>query len=359
MISSISHKKEIIENYSIHYRANISEALGLMDRNKCKLLIVEKENKFHNLLSIGDIQRALIKKIELDKTIDKILRDRSQIKISTSQDSIDKIKGLMLKYRMEFIPVVDSGDNINDILFWGDFFESATRIKPKLKDVPIVIMAGGKGTRLKPFTHIIPKPLLPIGEDPIITEIIRDFKLSGAKEFIISINHMGDKIKSYFDSNPINDVKLSFIQEDKPLGTAGALYLLKNEIKDTFFVSNCDIMIDQDYGDVYEFHKNSGNLITIVAALKNYNIPYGTLDITAGGRLTGLSEKPKLNFVINTGVYILEPSVLELVPIDEYYHITNLIEDLLSKDKSVGVFPVSENSWKDIGELKSYLNFIK
>lgn len=359
MHSTLNHKEQTIKKYSIHYRASIDEALKLMDKNKCKLLIVEKENKFHNLLSIGDIQRGLLRKIELDKSIDKILRKRTQIKISTSEDSSDRVKELMMRYRMEFIPVINPDDSIKEVLFWNDIFDSKKRVNQRLKNVPVVIMAGGKGTRLKPLTNIIPKPLLPIGDKPILSEIIESFMNFGTHEFIISINHMGEIIKSYYNSNPLKGAELKFIQEKKPQGTAGSLYLLKNNIQNTFIVSNCDILIDQDFGEVYDFHKKSGNLITIVAALKNYSIPYGTLNIATGGRITSLSEKPKLNFVINTGVYVLEPSVLEFIPNNKFYHITHLIEDLMSKNKPVGIFPVSDGSWTDIGEFNSYFNLIK
>lgn len=359
MKTKLKQSEETITKYSIHYNANIEEAMKLMDRNKSKLLIVNKSNRFYNVLSIGDIQRALLNKIELNRSIEGILRDKSKVKIARSKDSIEEVKNLMLRNRMEFIPVINVSGCVEDILFWDDFFDGAKRIEQRLIDVPVVIMAGGYGTRLKPLTNIIPKPLLPIGDEPIVTEIMKSFKSYGASEFTISINHMGDVIKSYFDSNPISGIELKFIEEKSPLGTAGSLHLLKDQISDTFFVSNCDIIIDQDFGEVYEFHKKSGNMVTIVAALKSYNIQYGTLNISSGGFLTSISEKPKLDFVINTGVYILEPAVLNFIPKDSFYHITHLIEDLMRKDLPVGVFPISENSWTDIGEFDSYLSLIR
>ena len=139
------------------------------------------------------------------------------------------------------------------------------------------------------------------------------------------------------------------------MGTAGSLTLLKEIIHETFFVSNCDIIIEQDYSEILDYHREQKNLITIVAALKHYHIPYGTVETSENGRLVSLVEKPEITYKINSGMYILEPEVLNEIPENTFFHITHLIEKLLAKNEKVGVFPVSEKSWKDIGEWKEYL----
>ncbi|MGB3468290.1 MAG: sugar phosphate nucleotidyltransferase, partial [Cyclobacteriaceae bacterium] len=147
---------------------------------------------------------------------------------------------------------------------------------------------------------------------------------------------------------------LSYFKEDKPLGTAGSLYLLKNKINTTFFVSNCDIVIEQDYREIYEYHKENGNLITLVASIKSSKIPYGTVESGENGELVNLKEKPELAYMVNSGMYILEPSILKYIPENMFYNITDLIDRVKNDGGRVGVFPVSEKSWLDIGEWPEY-----
>jgi dTDP-glucose pyrophosphorylase len=358
----MNQKKEIellVSKYSIDLKSNIHNALEKMNNNKSKLLLVLKANKFYSLLSIGDIQRALIHNIKVDRYISDILRSKSKIKISKEGDSIEEIKKLMLEYRIEFMPVIDNKKNITNILFWNEIFNFDKKIEQKLINIPVVIMAGGKGTRLKPLTNVLPKPLLPINNEPILTTIINTFKKSGSKDFYISVNYMHEAIRLHYENNKDEQIDLFYIKEDKPLGTAGSISLLKDKINSTFFISNCDIIIDQDYGDVLEYHKSNGNLITIVGALKKYSIPYGTLEIAQGGSLKNISEKPELNYVINTGVYVIEPQVIGQIPENKFFHITHLIEKIKLQKGKVGVYPVSDNSWTDIGEMDSYLNILK
>ena len=219
-------------------------------------------------------------------------------------------------------------------------------------------MAGGEGTRLRPLTNVIPKPLIPIGEKTMLEHIFDRFYKYGCKTFHISVNYKAALIEFYLKQQNLPYI-LSFFREEKPLGTAGSLALLKGKIKETFFVSNCDILIEQDYSEILDFHRNQKNEITLVAALKHYPIPYGTLETAEGGKLLSLHEKPELTFKINSGMYILEPHLIDEIPDNKFFHITQLIEKVLERGGNVGVFPVSEKSWKDVGEahlLKQYFN---
>jgi NDP-sugar pyrophosphorylase family protein len=166
-------------------------------------------------------------------------------------------------------------------------------------------------------------------------------------------------IKYYFSTLPENTYQIVYLKEEMPLGTAGSLHLLKGKINSTFFVSNCDILIDQDISDIYDYHIATKNEITLVAALKNYFIPYGILETRENGRLQSITEKPELTFKINTGFYILEPHLLDEIPSNKLYHITSLISKLNKEKRKVGVFPVSEKSWKDIGDWNEYQKFLK
>ena len=152
----------------------------------------------------------------------------------------------------------------------------------------------------------------------------------------------------------IRTYNLKYFEESKPLGTAGSLHLLKNEIDSTFFVTNCDILIKDDYSEMLKYHKENGNELTAVSAVKHFKIPYGTLEFGENGILQQLKEKPEYNFFINAGMYILEPHLLEEIPENEFFHITTLMEKILEREGKVGVFPVSEGSWMDIGQWDEY-----
>jgi NDP-sugar pyrophosphorylase family protein len=219
-------------------------------------------------------------------------------------------------------------------------------------------MAGGKGSRLKPLTNIFPKPLLPINEKTIIENIMDRFVDIGCNNFFISVNYKSEIIKSYFKNLNNQNYIINYFEEDKPLGTAGSIFLIKNKINETCFVTNCDILIDQDLEEIYNYHIENKNLITIVSALKSYKIPYGTLQTKKDGILYKLDEKPEIIFQINTGMYILEPELLKLIPDNEFLHITDLISEIIKKNGRVGVFPISESAWQDIGNWKDYNNLL-
>jgi NDP-sugar pyrophosphorylase family protein len=181
----------------------------------------------------------------------------------------------------------------------------------------------------------------------------------GCNEFHISVNYKAQTIKDYFVNLNNAAYNIDYFEEDKPLGTAGSMFLIKDKIQTTFFVSNCDILIDQDLSEIYKYHKSNKNKITIVSAMKNYKIPYGTIETSEKGILKSMDEKPELIFQINTGMYILEPEMLDLIPNNEFFHITELIEKVRKSGENVGVFPIAENSWQDIGNWDDYKKILK
>jgi dTDP-glucose pyrophosphorylase len=344
--------KKLILDITIYRSTTILVALRKMDQTKRKLLIVLKnDDTFFSLLSIGDIQRSIINNAPLDSAIDHILRN--DVTVANSTDDILVVKERMKARRNEFMPIIDSKNRIINVIFWEDLFQEKQDVG-QFK-LPIVIMAGGMGSRLKPITNVIPKPLIPINDKTIIEDIMDRFVHQGCSEFYLSVNYKADLIKYYFDDLANKAYKINYFQEEKPLGTAGSLSLLKGKIQETFFVSNCDILIDQDYAEILKYHRANKNKITIVAALKHYPLPYGTIETGNNGVLIELTEKPDLTFKINSGMYIIEPEVLNEIPDNEFYHITDLIENRKKKGDRVGVFPVSEKSWRDIGNWEDYL----
>lgn len=337
----------------IEDNSQLIQALRKMDEVRKKLLIVSNETKPYSLLSIGDIQRAILEGLPLQTKIADILR--KDITVCHVDDDLHFVKSTMMKFRTEFMPLINNSKEITEVIFWEDLFPAVQRNTLGNLNLPVVVMAGGKGTRLRPITNIIPKPLVPLGEKPIIEIIVDGFAKMGASQFYFSVNYKADMIKYYFDQIKDRAYTIEYFTEDKPLGTAGSIYLLKDKIKETFFVSNCDILIDEDYQEIYRYHKENSNELTVVAAIKHYSIPYGTLEFDEGGVLRNLTEKPDVNFFVNTGMYILEPHLIEEIPENEFFHITHLIEKIKGRGGKVGVFPVSEGAWKDIGEWDEYL----
>lgn len=343
-----------VKNRSIPLSASLLEAIKKMDSLSVKMLFVFNDELFMGLLTIGDIQRAIIKNVPLSEKISEIL-DKNKVYASpyhTKEQICDK----MHRMRAECMPVVDDEGNLVNVYFWSDIFGSKN-IGRDLIDLPVVIMAGGKGTRLKPLTYVIPKPLIPIGKKTILEEIMDQFEGIGCKNFYMSVNYKYDMIE-YYLSQLDKKYDISFFREEKPLGTIGSVSLLKDKITTPFFVSNCDILIDQDYRDVYEYHKNNNNDITIVTAVKSHSIPYGVISTGENGIMEGLSEKPENTYMINTGVYILNPELIAEIPENEFFHITHLMDKVKARGGRIGCFPVSEKSWTDIGEWPEYLKLI-
>ena len=343
-------EKNIKYKNIIDINSTIINALKAMNSSSLNLLIITNNNKFIGLISIGDIRRAILKNIDINTvTIDTILRD--DILISKPEDSLDEIKEKMLKELIICMPIVDSNQNLVDIHYWEELFSSKQEFKEI--EVDVVIMAGGKGTRMKPLTNIIPKPLIPIGEKPIIEIIIDNFMKHKVNNFYISVNYKAKMIEDYLKEKESEKCKITYFTEDKPLGTIGSLYLIKEHLNRTLFVSNCDIIIEEDYSDILQYHRENKNDITIVSAIKNISMPYGVMETGRDGILLDMTEKPEFSFQINTGMYILEANILNELPSNEFYHITDLIEKIKNTGK-VGVFPVTEKSWHDIGQWKEY-----
>jgi dTDP-glucose pyrophosphorylase len=338
----------------ISKNTSILQALKRMDDLSVRLLIVIDDDYFIGLISIGDLQRAIIKNLPLNTYVDKIFR--KNVKVAYETDDFEFIKKEMIQNKAECMPIISFQNKLVDVIFWDNLFKEKKINEEKL-DLPVIIMAGGRGSRMLPLTNIIPKPLIPVDKKTIVEHIIDNFQEIGCNSFYISINYKAEFIKDYFKKLDKN-YNIEFFEEEKPLGTAGSLHLLNNRVNKTFFISNCDIIINEDYREVYKYHKKYNNELTIVGSLRYYPIPYGTLETGEDGKLISLQEKPQLSFLINSGMYILEPHLIKEIPENNFFHITDLIEKIKERNGRVGVFPVSEKSWIDIGEWDKYLKYI-
>ena len=344
------------QNISVSKDTSIIETLHRMDETRHKMLLVFDNEIFLTIITIGDIQRAIIRNVSLNSPISTIL-ELANKQYAHSSDTEETIRKKMLRIRAEFMPVLNDKGELVDVVFWEDLLDNKPIEEKSKINLPVVIMAGGKGTRLKPITNVIPKPLVPIGDKTILEEIMDQFEEIGCDQFYMSINYKADMMRFYMGQLE-HKYNIEFFEEPKPLGTIGSVKLLRDKITTPFFISNCDILIDQDYRDVYDYHQANHNDITIVTAVKSFKIPYGVIETGENGLMTGLTEKPEITYMINTGVYILEPHLINDIPDNELFHITHLMEKVKNRGGRVGCFPVSENSWKDMGEWPEYLKLI-
>jgi NDP-sugar pyrophosphorylase family protein len=217
----------------------------------------------------------------------------------------------------------------------------------------VIIIAGGKGLRLDPFTRILPKPLIPINNEPIIKKIMNEFANFGMKNFYITLGDRAKMVKGYFHDHNL-PFSIKYSEESKPLGTAGSLSFFNNKFENPVFVTNCDVILKTNYNEILEFHKKNKNDLTIVASMKHVVVPYGICKITKRGNLINITEKPEYDFLANTGFYIMEPKTLSLVPKNRYIDMHNLIKILNNKKRKIGVYPVPSNSWSDVGNWSEY-----
>ena len=339
-------------------RSNISlvQALKKINLSGEKSLIVVDSNK-HLLGTItdGDIRKYVLTKNSLNSKIDKIY-NKNPTHLIKKNFSKEQVKEIFLKEKFDLIPIVNKSKIVVNYITWAQFLDDQN-IQPKKKNInTAVIMAGGRGSRLKPFTQLLPKPLVPIKEKPIIDHLIDRFSKYKIKKIILSINDKSNILRAYFSNNSRKNI--SFIEEKKPLGTAGSLYLLKNKINKDFLLTNCDILTDVEINNFYSFHKNNKNDISVVVSAKKYAIPYGVCVINQRGLLSTIKEKPKYNFFINIGFYILNPRILSLIPKNKYFDMTDLISSSIKKNFKVGAYPIQDKEWIDVGqwsELKKVL----
>ncbi len=346
---------EKIKQRIISPTQSLLDSMKRMDEVKVKMLFVFSGDHFEGLLTIGDIQRAIINNIALSEPVSQIL-NKNKVYGFVSEGE-EAIREKMRRMRAEVMPILDDQGELADVWFWGDLFKKAELEERQKINLPVVIMAGGKGTRLKPITNVIPKPMVPVGDKTIMEVIMDQFESIGCQKFFISVNYKADMMK-YYLSQLEHKYDVEFFMEDKPLGTIGSVSLLKGKIATPFFVSNCDSINEQDYRDVWDYHVSNHNDMTIVTMVKSFKIPYGVIETGEDGLMVSLKEKPEQTFQVNTGVYILNPEVINDIPEGEFFHITHLMEKVKARGGRVGCFPVSEQSWKDMGEWPEYLKMI-
>lgn len=322
----------------------ILSVMQLFNATGKQIALLAPAGRLEAVVTDGDIRRHIVSGGSLEVPVGDIA-NYNPIVVLEKERAV--AKKLMQQHSIIALPVVNDDRVLTSILFANDL----EIVQVKKICAPVVIMAGGFGTRLYPYTKILPKPLIPIGDLPIIEHIINRFAGFGCSDFYLIVNHKKNMIKSYFSENE-HPYRVHFVDEDRPLGTGGGLSLLKGKLFEPFFLSNCDVLIDADYENIYRQHKEQNNVITMVSAFKHVTIPYGVVELTSNGRIKAMSEKPEYTFLTNTGMYVVEPRVVNEMKDGEMIGFPDIIDRYRVVDESVGIYPINEKCWLDMGQIE-------
>ncbi len=334
----------LIDDLIISEEISVLDAMKKLNETGKKILFIAPELKLQAVVTDSDVRRHILHGGKLDAPV-KEVANYSPITLNVAQRS--QAVDTMISKSISALPLLDSDGVISDVVF----FDETTVMVKKAMNIPVVIMAGGLGTRLYPYTKILPKPLIPVGEKPIIEHIVDRFKSFGCKDFNLIVNHKKNMIKAYFNELE-KDYEVNFADEETFLGTGGGLALLKGKVNTPFFLTNCDVLIEADYNDIVKFHNKNGNLITVVCALKHVTIPYGVFNMKENGEIDNIVEKPTMNFLTNTGMYLVDNKIIDELEDNKVISFPDIMEKYRQAGYKVGVYPVSEESWMDMGQLE-------
>ena len=342
---------ENLNQYLIQDTMSVREVIRRMSELRVELCVcVDNSNKILGVFTEGDFRRAIFEDMQLDDGVSTLLNSEYiYLPINHSQHDIEKIFNETI---IQQIPIVNDG-GLTDIITKSEYYNGENHKYEKKLSSTVIIMAGGKGTRLDPFTRILPKPLIPFGNDPVIKVIMDKFGSYGITKFKISVNEKSRMIKAYF-SDQDSLYSIDYIEEEKPLGTIGAIKIMEDMIAEPFFVTNCDIILDTNYAAIMDFHMVGKYDLTLVGAMHNFMVPYGVCEVKNNGSLISLTEKPSYDYLVNTGVYILNPELLKYIPVNERFDMPDLLDALRKDNKKIGVYPITEYDWIDVGQWKEY-----
>jgi dTDP-glucose pyrophosphorylase len=342
-----------VKPFLIPQTHTIRHAMEQLEKTEEKIVfVIDDDSRLVGSLTDGDIRRWILSDGDLKAQALHICNRKPFV--VKEGFSTERVRANMLNVNLGCVPVVNPSGEIVQLLFWKEMFQggAATKSKPRL-NLPVVIMAGGQGARLAPFTSVLPKPLIPVGDRTVIEIIIDQFLPYGLDRFHLSINYKSKILKSFFEELAPS-YSVSYLQENEPLGTAGGLRALYSATPENLIVTNCDIVIQADYSELVSFHEDNKYDLTLVASLKDYHIPYGICELEKGGTLARIREKPQYNFLVNTGMYVVRRDRLNLIPEQTRCDMTDFIAHIKETGGRIGVFPIGENAWVDTGEWTEY-----
>ena len=334
-----------IENIKLRQNATIKEALGIIDSGAMQIaLVVDDNDKLLGTLTDGDIRRGILRGLDLDSSIETIVfKEPAIAKISSTKEEILKIA---LSKKLHQIPIVDDNGIVLDLK------EIEELVEPKIKTNRVILMVGGLGTRLRPLTQDMPKPMLKVGNKPILQTIVEKFAEYGFVNITMCVNFNASIIRDYFGDGKEFGVNIDYVLEEKRMGTAGALSLLKERPSEPFFVMNGDLLTNVNFEHIFNYHTLHKATATMCVREYDYEVPYGVVKMN-DNKITAIAEKPVQKFFVSAGIYMLSPEILDLIPKNEFYDMPALFEKLIKLSKNVISFPIREY-WLDIGRMEEY-----
>ncbi|HBJ02338.1 nucleotidyltransferase family protein [Lysinibacillus sp. UBA5990] len=321
------------------------ETMKIIDDTSLQFaIVVDDSQTLLGTVTDGDIRRGILRGEGLDVNIESVMNVSP---ITAGLDNTySEYLNILKKYKLNQLPIIDNDNRIVDIIFAGQQQQETN------KNNLVVLMAGGLGSRLRPLTEKIPKPMLNVGNKPILETIIEGFKQYGFTRFILSVNYKKEVIQDYFQDGSDLGVTISYIEEDKRMGTAGALSLLQENLNSPILVMNGDLLTQVNFEQLLQFHEETDATATMCVREYEYQIPYGVIE-TKGQQLISIKEKPIHRSFVNAGIYVLSPSVFEYIPQGKFYDMPDLFNQLIDEQKNVSVFPVREY-WLDIGRMADF-----
>ena len=337
--------KNNLKKIILKENSTIKEAIENLEKSTFQIvLIVNKKKKLVGTITDGDLRRGLLKGLSLNNSIKNLINKKY---FSSSNDaSDDELNEIMIKNKIFHLPILDKKKYILGLKVLRE------PTNKNLKKNTVVVMAGGKGSRMMPFTSKCPKPMLTIGDKPILEHILLKAKAEGFNKFVFSVNYLGYLIKNYFKDGSKWGVHIKYLNEKKPLGTAGSLSLLKPKPKIPFVVCNGDIISQIKFYDILSFHNKAKSMASMVVKPYELRNPYGVVEVS-GNDIVTLKEKPISRTCVNAGVYAFDPKILNLIEKNKYLDMNVFFKKLISKSKKVMAFPAYEN-WIDVGKPKDY-----
>ena len=341
--------------YICDFSDTIQQAYNHIKKNKTTFVLVKKGKKIIGTFTLGDFKKALFKGVKLSSKVSSVV-SKKFFYVNKNYDR-SQLRRIFSKNTLDFIPVLENFVLV-DVIFKKEIFKLYNNLGNLNKNkIAVVIMAGGFGKRLQPISTILPKALMPTPDKPIIYEIINNFLNQGYKNLFVTLNYKADLIKSYLSQ--FSNFKINYIIENKPMGTCGSLNNKKLLKYKHLLVTNCDILIKSDYDILLSDHLSFKNDMTIATTKKKHTFDYGVCDLDKNGKLVKINEKPKFNFFINTGFYLLDTKILTMIKKNKKYDMDKFIKLLINKKKNISTSTIMDSEFVDIGQWKFYLDYLK
>lgn len=335
----------IVKKHTILQTETVRDALIKLDQlaSDAILFVVDSQNRLLGSMTDGDLRRGFIKGLDFDHKLIDFIQPSPKF-ILEKEYSLDKLESFRTSH-FKVVPILNDQHIIVDILNF--------RTRSTLIPADAVLMAGGEGKRLRPLTETTPKPLLKVGEKPIIEYNIDRLQKVGIKNVNLSINYLGDQLVDYFGNGSERNLNIRYVREEKPLGTIGSILLVEHFEHDDIIVMNSDLLTNIDYADFFRTYKDSGADMAVAATSYHVDVPYAVLEVNETNTVRSLKEKPRYTYYSNAGIYILKKDILKMIPEDQFFDITDLMDRIIEMNLKLITYPIN-GYWLDIGKHEDF-----